>query len=156
MLSISWPSPDLDLELLHVTSTDDSLFLAVKRSSTSVSCPGCSTLSHRKYSQYSRKVQDLSIGSKSVILLLITRKWFCEELECPLKIFTERYNWLSPNGRRTARAEEVLRKLAFSTSCLSAEKVAKSIHLPVSHDTLLNLVRQTQIEPEVYPFCRDR
>lgn len=74
MLSISWPSPDLDLELLHVTSTDDSLFLAVKRSSTSASCPGCSTLSHRKHSQYSRKVQDLPIGSKSVILLLITRK----------------------------------------------------------------------------------
>lgn len=30
MLSISWPSPDPDLELLHVTSTESSLFLAVK------------------------------------------------------------------------------------------------------------------------------
>lgn len=138
-----------------MTSTDSSLFLVVKRSSACASCPGCLTLSHRKHSQYSRKVQDLPIGSKSVKLLLITRKWFCEEPECTVKIFTERYDWLSPNGRRTARAEEVLRTLAFATSCLSAEKVAQSIHLPVSDDTLLNLVRKTHIEPEVSPFCWD-
>lgn len=94
------------------------------------------------------------INNKSVTLLLITRKWFCEEPECTIKIFTEKYDWFSPNGRRTARAEKVLRKLAFATSCLSAEKVAQSIHLPVSHDTLLNLVRKTNIEPEVSPFCR--
>lgn len=135
MLSISWPSPDPDLELLHVTSTESSLFLAVKCSSACASCPGCFTLSHRKHSQYSRKVQALPISNKSVTLLLITRKWFCEEPECTIKIFTEKYDWLSPNGRRTARAEKVLHKLAFATSCLSAEKVAQSIHLPVSHNS---------------------
>ena len=69
-----------------------------------------------------------------------------------MKIFTERYNWLSPNGRRTARTEELLRKIAFSTSCLTAEKVARSAHIPVSHDTLLDLVHQTDVKSAVSPF----
>ena len=69
-----------------------------------------------------------------------------------LKFSQSDYDWLTSNGRRTARTEEVLRKIAFSTSCLSAEKVARSAHIPVSHDTLLNLIHHTNIESEVSPF----
>ncbi|MGG1480168.1 transposase [Bacillus smithii] len=75
-----------------------------------------------------------------VSLLLISRKWFCVSPACSIKVFTERYEWLSPHGRRTLRAEHTLRQIAFSTSCLSAQKVAQSTHLPVSHDTLLTII----------------
>jgi hypothetical protein len=85
--------------------------------------------------------------------LLQTRRFFCDKSDCPVKIFTERFDWLSSNGRRTARTEVVLRKMAFSTSCLSAEKVARSAHIPVSHDTLLSLIHRTDIESQVSPFC---
>lgn len=153
MLSIPWSPPDPDLELLQVTSTDDSILLVVKSPHTSASCPVCLKPSSHKHSQYSRKVQDIPISNKTVELLVLTRRWFCDQPDCNVKIFTERYDWLSCKGRRTKRTEEILRKVAFSTSCLSAEKVARSVHIPVSHDTLLNLVRRTHIEPEVSPFC---
>ncbi|MGP7818747.1 transposase family protein [Niallia sp. 01092] len=152
MISISWPSPDPDLELLHVSSTNDSLLLTVKSTRTSAYCPACSKPSSRIHSQYTRKVQDLPISGKSVELLIMTKRWFCDQPNCRVKIFTERYNWLSPNGCRTARTEEVLRKITFSTSCISAEKVARSAHIPVSHDTLLTLVHQTDVKSEVSPF----
>lgn len=74
---------------------------------------------------------------------------------CPVKVFSERYDWLAPNGRRTRRAEETLRKIAFSTSCLAGEKVARAMHLPVSHDILLAIIHKTSMETEVSPFCRD-
>jgi len=156
MISISWSSPDPDLELLHVTSSNDSLLLTVKSTRTSSSCPACLKPSSRIHSQYTRKVQDLPISDKSVELLIITKRWFCDQLDCSVKIFTERYDWLSSNGRRTARTEEVLRKMAFSSSCLSAEKIARTAHIPVSHDTLLTLVRHTDIESEVSPFRGSR
>ncbi|MCQ6277379.1 transposase family protein [Bacillus sp. V3B] len=152
MISIFWPSPDPDLELLHVTSFNDSLLLTVKSTRTSSYCPACFKPSSRIHSQYTRKVQDLPIGGKTVELLILTKRWFCDQPDCQVKIFTERYDWLTSNGRRTARTEEVLRKIAFSTSCLSAEKVARSAHIPVSHDTLLALVQHTDIELEVSPF----
>lgn len=152
MISISWSPLDPNLELLHVSASNDSLLLTVKSIRTSSSCPVCAKLSSRIHSQYTRKVQDLPIGDKSVELLILTKRWFCDQPDCQVKIFTERYDWLSSNGRRTARTEEVLRKIAFSTSCLSAEKVARSAHIPVSHDTLLALVQHTDIELEVSPF----
>jgi hypothetical protein len=89
-------------------------------------------------------------------LLLLTKRFFCDKPDCPVKIFTERFEWLSANGRRTLRTEEVLRKMAFLTSCLTAEKVARSAHIPVSHDTLLSLIHCTDIKSEVSPFCRTR
>lgn len=152
MFSIPWSSPDSDLELMYIYPTNEYLLITLKSNRTSSTCPACSKKSSRKHSRYTRKVQDLPIGEKSVELLILSRRWFCDNLDCDVKIFTERFDWLSSNCRRTKRTEEVLRKMAFSTSCLSAEKLAKSTHIPVSHDTLLALIHQTVIESEVSPF----
>jgi hypothetical protein len=98
----------------------------------------------------------LPMDQKEVELILFARKWFCDSHLCISHVFTERYAWLSPKKRRTIRAEEVLRKLAFSTSCLSAEKLSRHLRLPASHDTLLNLIHKTPESNEVSPFCRSR
>lgn len=156
MSFIPWFSPDPDLELLHTSPLNDSLLLTLKSTQTSAPCPACSKQSTRIHSQYTRKVQDLPISEKTVELVIIARRWFCDNPDCKVKIFTERFDWLALNGRRTKRTEEVLRKIAFSTSCLSAEKVARSAHIPVSHDTLLSFVNQTVIESEVSPFRGSR
>lgn len=132
MLSIPWSSPDPNLELLQVSPIYDSFILTLKSTRTSNPCPSCSKQSSRIHSQYTRRVQDLPISGKPVELLILTRRWFCDNPDCKVKIFTERFDWLSSNGRRTSRTEEVLRKIAFSTSCLSTEKVARSAHIPVS------------------------
>src|SRR3954454_9378939 len=98
MISISWSPPDPNLELLHVSASNDSLLLTVKSIQTSSSCPVCSKLSTRIHSQYTRKVQDLPISDKSVGLLIMTKRWFCDQPDCQVKIFIERYDWLSSNG----------------------------------------------------------
>ncbi|MED0668086.1 transposase family protein [Bacillus badius] len=117
-------------------------------------CPNCVTHSSHPHSRYTRKVQDLPISGQPVQLLTLTRKWFCENVTCPVKVFTERYEGLSQSGRRTQRTEMILEKIAFSTSCLAAEKVAKAAHIPTSHDTLLTLIHRKNISSEVSPFYR--
>lgn len=154
--TIQWSSPDPNLEVLHVTSSDDSIHLTIKSITTASCCPTCSKPSSRIHSRYTRKISDLPICDQSVKLLLISRRWFCDQIDCETKIFTERFDWISSSGRRTRRTEEFLRKIAFSTSCLSAEKVAKAAHIHVSHDTLLNIIRRTNIDSEVSPFRRSR
>jgi transposase len=112
--------------------------------------------SFRPHSHYTRIIQDLPIGEKTVSLLLISRKWFCDNPICDRKIFTERYDWIAENGRRTTRAESVLREIAFSSSCLNGEKLARTVYLSVSHDTLLSIIKKTEINPVVSPFRRHR
>ncbi|WP_374058291.1 hypothetical protein [Thermaerobacillus caldiproteolyticus] len=44
-------------------------------------------------------IQDLPIADQPVRLPLISRKWFCDDSSCSVKVFTERYDWLVPHGR---------------------------------------------------------
>lgn len=155
MGNINWPSPDPFLEVLHIQEEQTSYKITIRSTHQSCPCPRCGVQSSRPHSRYTRLIQDLPIAEKSVSLLLMTRKWFCDQAVCDMNIFVERYDWLSVNGRRTLRAEECLRKIAFSSSCLNGEKVARAIHLPVSHDVLLSIIRKTDMKPEVSPFCRN-
>lgn len=152
MERLSWIPPDPFLELLHVDSTPEKTILVVQSTRSSSHCPSCSHLSTRSHSRYARKIQDESFNQLPVELLILSRKWFCDYAACSTKIFTERFDGISPHRRRTARAEEILRKIAFSTSCLTAEKIAAAIHMPISHDALLSLIYRTEIAPEVSPF----
>lgn len=153
---ILWLSPDPHLELIHVSSSSksDSILLTVQSTRSSASCPKCNKNTSKIHSRYARIIQDLPVSGQPVELHLLSRKWFCDKVDCSVRIFTERYEGISANGRRTFRAEELLRKIAFSTSCLAAEKVAHAAHIPVSHDTLLAIVRRTELNPEVSPFPR--
>jgi transposase len=156
MAHLSWSPLSPTIELLDISDVGNSLRLTVKSIRESSPCPACHHISSRPHSRYTRVIQDLPIADQPVSLLLISRKWFCDSPVCPVKVFTERYDWLAPHGRRTLRAEHILRQIAFSTSCLSAQKVAQSVHLPVSHDTLLTIIRKTSIPVEVSPFPRSR
>lgn len=154
MSTFNWLTPDPFIEVLHIQEEPFSFQITIQSTHQSCRCPHCGVPSTRPHSRYTRLIQDVPIGEKSVTLLLLTRKWFCDQSACDRKIFSERYEWLSVNGRRTLRAEECLRKIAFSTSCLNGEKLAKAIHLPVSHDVLLSIIRKTNVQPEISPFCR--
>ena len=154
MSNISWSSPDPFLELMDVHKAGDHLRLTVKSNHNSARCPSCNHISSRPHSRYTRLIQDLPVTDQSITLLFISHKWFCNHSSCPIKVFTERYDWLAPNGRRTLRAEKVLQKIAFSTSCLAGEKVARAVNLPVSHDILLSIVHKTNIDIKVSPFHR--
>lgn len=149
---LSWTPPDTFMELLHVEAASEITRLIVESTRSSSCCPTCSRSSNRSHSRYTRKVQDEPYNGRPVELLILSRKWFCEYEDCPVKIFTERFDGLSPNRRRTQRAEYILRKIAFSTSCLTAEKIAHAIHMPISHDALLALIYRTDIISEVSPF----
>ncbi|KRF67237.1 transposase [Bacillus sp. Soil768D1] len=151
---LSWLSPDPHLELVDVSPSSDSLIFTVQSTRSSASCPECQKNTSRIHSRYARSVQNLPVSGQPVKLLILSKKWFYDQPDCSVRIFTERYEGIPAKGRRTSRTEDVLRKMAFSTICLTAEKVAHGAHIPVSHDTLLAIVQRTEINPEVSPFPR--
>ncbi|MBO0588354.1 MULTISPECIES: transposase [unclassified Sporosarcina] len=149
---IPWSAPDPHLELIHVSSVGNSLLITVKSNRSSARCPQCHARCNNVHSRYTRSVQDLPISDQTVYLIIIANKWFCTHANCSIKIFAERFEGISTNGKRTNRTIDVLRKMAFSSSCLAAEKVALAAHIPVSHDTLLSIIKRTNISPKVSPF----
>lgn len=106
-----------------------------------------SELSTRKHSSYTCTLQDLSLANQAVTIKLRTQKWFCDTLSCPQRIFCERFDWLRSSARKTNRAEDLLRKFAFSMNCLTASRISVAAKLPTSHDTLRRLIYETEPIP---------
>jgi len=142
------------LIILSQTEATDGLTCVVTSDSKTGRCPKCRHVSHKRHSAYMRIIDDLPIQGKHVQLYLKARKWFCTNIFCETKVFTERFEWLLPHGQRTVRLDAALRIIAFSTNCIEAAKGTRSLGMPVSHDTLLRLIHTTEMPTVQSPFCR--
>jgi len=79
------------------------------------------------------------------------RRFRCLHPECPRKIFAERLPCAQPYARRTQRQAARLREVAFVAGCRAGERLVKWLGMGVSHDTLLRLLRHSQIAPVATP-----
>lgn len=143
---------DENVHVLHEERTNEELFFIVEVDSSSALCPSCQKLSCRAHSRYCRHVDDLPISDRHVHFQILLHKWFCDESDCPVVVFTERLSWLRTYKRKTNRLEEIIEKVAFSTNCLTAEKVCQTLHIPISHDTLLRRVKAVTFDKKESPF----
>ncbi len=67
-------------------------------------CPSCGLISQRIYSLYDRRLADLPMAGRRVVLVLQARRFRCDAVQCARRIFTERFDEsiLKPWARRTA------------------------------------------------------
>src|SRR5207247_9295717 len=70
-------------------------------------------------------------------LCLPPRRYFCDRRDCPRTIFTERLPALvQPYGRRTPRLAEALHRVAHALGGEAGARLAVSLGMAVSPDTL--------------------
>lgn len=108
-------------------------------------CPICGNVSSHIHSRYTRMIQDLPVNEKAVYIQVQLRKFFCTNIFCERKVFSERLSWVEPYQRRTKRLHKVLTMLTLSTNCSAAAQIARSIHMSISHDSLLRLIHRVKI-----------
>lgn len=111
-------------------------------------CPICSKKSKRLHSIYTRKLRDLAISSKSVVIELQVRKLFCDNIKCKKKIFSQQLDYqIKKYSRRTNRANDCLFELSKETSASKCSGFSKVIQIPVSSSTCLRLVTNSEVSP---------
>jgi len=138
--------PDLsDLVVEQVSVTND-VTVTVHAARPMASCPCCGTSSQRVHSHYIRTLRDLPASGRSVHLNVRVRRFFCQERTCPQKIFAERFPSLTlPRVKFTLRLQEALREMGFELGCEAGARLGKRLSYPGSPDTILRLVKQTQL-----------
>jgi transposase len=146
-------SPSSDLIPLHLIEEEARYLMIHKSSSSSCACPTCGKQSSRVHSHYTRLIQDLPVNEKVVYLQVQVRKFFCTNIYCESRVFTERFSWVEPYQRRTKRLHKVLTGFTLSNNCLAAARIAHLIHTTISHDSLLRLIHQMKIPAYSQP-CR--
>ena len=125
-------------------SDDDSTVVTIHGTSAISACPSCGVISDRVHSRYPRRLADLPIAGRRVVLMLQARRFRCDAVLCARRIFTERFddNVLKPWARRTARLDQIVHCLALALGGRPAASFARRLSMPVSNDTLLRAVRR--------------
>jgi transposase len=127
-----------------VVLDDATVTLLLRTTSATARCPGCDQPSHHVHSRYARTVRDLPALGKETVLLLTARKFFCLNPACPRKVFCERLPDLAPAyARSSSRLTDAHRAIAFALGGEAGSRLAGTLGMPASPDTLLRRIGQT-------------
>ncbi len=119
----------------------------------SASCPSCNHKSNRIHSYYHRTLKDLPLADHTVQLHLTVRRFRCVDPQCPRETFVEPLGALAlKHAQRTQRFTCASTVLGMALGGEAAQRAASKLHLPVSPDTLLRMIRQVPTASEGKSF----
>ena len=116
---------DIDLECTRYQIKKEKVIFEVHSTKEEIPCPYCGKLSSKVHSVYQREIQDISFQDKQTILLLDTRKMFCNNPSCDYKTFSERFDFVSSKGRKTKRLIDKILMTSAKLSSVSASTLLK-------------------------------
>jgi len=128
------------------------LVLTCERVTLSALCPVCGTAAHRIHSRDPRTIWDLSVQNVQVLLQLHVRKFYCDQSDCPRRIFTERLPQItSPHGRFTFGLRQFLGQLGREQGGASGARSATLQGLQVTSRAILRFMHALALPPIVDP-----
>jgi hypothetical protein len=117
----------------NALSDGDGTVLTIRATNANSLCPSCGVASVRVHSRYHRRLADLPIAGRRVVLMLLARRFRSEAVLCGRRIFAERFddNILQPWARRTARLDQIVHCLALALGGRPAVSFARRLSMPV-------------------------
>ena len=138
---------DLLIQSVH---TEENLIHITMRSQTKkCNCPKCNEESSIRHATHHRKVQDLPILGKRVMLDINLHEFNCINQNCTVTSFTETFeNFLNNYSYMTERLIDLMTTLAIETSCESCARILKSMNVKTSGDTVIRtLIKRYEKQP---------
>jgi transposase len=142
----------IDVYVADICLEKETLTLVLKSSQASAVCPKCTHPSTRVRGRYTRTLADLPSLGRAVRVRLEVRRFVCATRGCPRTTFAERFPKLTRvYARRTLRQAEALVEIAFAQGGKAGALLAKRLAMPTSRDTLLRLIRSTDLPTRKTP-----
>ena len=125
------------------------LYIDTSACQTCSICPVCNKRSSKIHSRYSRTLLDLPISGHLSKIKLKARKYFCDNVECPRKVFTERFDYeIKPYYRRMIRSNDLLMRIALELGGNTGSAISRYVGIPVSPSTMLRVIKRLDIQPK--------
>ena len=138
---------DVPLTAATISVLHDVVYIHARVCQSECSCPICHRSSNRIHSKYVRELSDLPISGFRVRIILLARKYFCDNPECGRKIFTERFDCeIRPYYRRLIRSNDLLSRLALELGGNMGATISRYIKIPVSPSTILRMLKRLDIQ----------
>jgi transposase len=140
-----------DFRLLSYSRETTRLVLTCERVTPSAPCPVCGTTDHRTHSRYQRTVWDLSVQNVQVLLHLHVRKFYCDQPDCPRRIFAEQLPQVtSPHGSFTFALRQFLGQLGREQGGASAARSSTLQGMQVTARAILRFMHALAL-PSIAP-----
>lgn len=142
----------LAIENIRFHDSKKSVELTVRSTAQFGDCPDCGCSSTRIHSHYGRRLTDLPWQGLQVEYIWQARKFFCGNLDCSRKIFTERLpEFAQPHARRSVRLNVAIQCIAIACGGQCGSRLSARLGILISPDTLLREVRRRPSEPRQSP-----
>jgi len=145
-----WLWPHLSALVIEgAARTSAGLVIRARCRAEGAACWRCGTWSRRVHSRYERRLADLTVSLRPVVIVLVVRRFFCGDPGCPAGTFAEQAEQVS--ARRRRRSVPLLGLLARAGVVLGGRpgaRLAGQLGIAVHRTTLLGLVMALP-EPEV-------
>lgn len=121
---------------------NDKVVLIAESDAKDVKCHFCGSFSSKIHSVYQREIQDIPMQDKQTILLLNTRKIFCLNENCTHKTFTERFDFVAPNGKKTKRLIDKILITSTKLSSVTASTLLENASIKVCKSSICDLLKK--------------
>jgi transposase len=129
----------MEIDQIHLTETG--LSVSVISTHPQSCCPLCSEPSSHIHSHYHRTLKDAPCVGRQLELALTVRKFFCRNLACSRKVFTERIADLAePWARMTTRLREQITSIGLATCGKGGVRLADRLGIETSRNTTLRRI----------------
>jgi transposase len=129
------------MQIDQMQITENGLIIAVVATHPASCCPLCSELSFSIHSHYRRVLRDAPCAGRRVQLVLTMRKFYCRNLLCERKIFTERLPaFVEPWARMTIRYCEQITSIGLATCGKGGTRLAARLGIQTTRQTILRRI----------------
>jgi transposase len=133
-----------DLVVDHILSNAKQLTILTRPHQQSAACPSCAEVSARVHSFRQRTLRDLPCQGRPVVLRVHLRRFRCLNPACPRQTFVEPLTDAArASARRTKRLAAVQHHLGLALGGEAGARLAETLAMPISPDTLLRLTGRT-------------
>ena len=134
--------PGAGLVLEQVQLCGEIVHVVVRLVASGASCPSCTCWSDAVHSSYRRRVADLPIADRQVVVHLQVRRFRCREQSCLRRTFVEQVPMLVGRyARRTQRLRADFEAIGLVLGGRPGSRLSARQKKPTSRMTLLRLVR---------------
>src|SRR5262249_28972392 len=121
--------------------TGAGLCIWARAQADTAACPRCGRPSARVHSRYQRRLTDVAIGGRKVVIRLVVRRFFCDAPDCPAATFAEQVEGLTSRyARRTPLLAAMLGVVAVALAGRAGARLARALGAAASRSALLRLV----------------
>jgi transposase len=129
------------LEVASMTASDKLLTVRLEASAASSICPLCAHAASHVRSFYTRLVADVPCVGRHVQLILRVRKFRCDTVSCPRKVFAERLGpFIEAWARKTTRLRKAIEAIGLSTCGGVGARLADCLGVATSPSTILRRI----------------